>query len=79
MEFDEGGLNVVPPPTPPKDTICHWDGGEGAARFHLAWKGRAGDAIITRWTMRTMKTMMIVMARGQSKGRSIIVFHSISA
>jgi hypothetical protein len=39
------------------------------------WKGRAGNAIIMRWTM-TMTTM----ARGGSKGKLLmIVFQSISA
>jgi hypothetical protein len=60
---------------PQKDTICHWDWGEGVAGFDLAQKGRAGDAIIMRWTMTTT-----MMARGGSKGKvSMIVFQSISA
>jgi hypothetical protein len=52
--------------TPPKDIICHWDWGEGVAGFDLLQKGRAGDAIIMRWTMTTA-----MMARGGSKGKSI--------
>jgi hypothetical protein len=36
------------------------------AGFDLAQKGRAGDAIIMRWTM-----MMMTMTRGGSKGKSI--------
>jgi hypothetical protein len=39
-------------PPPPKDTICHWDWGEGVAGFNMAQKGRAGDAIIMRWTIK---------------------------
>ncbi len=34
--------------------------------FDPVQKGRAGDAVIMRWTMRTM-----TMARGGSKGKSI--------
>ena len=34
--------------------------------FNLAQKGRAGDAIIMRWTMTTM-----MMTKGGSKGKSI--------
>jgi hypothetical protein len=58
-------------PLPPKDTICCWDRGEGVTGFHLVWKGRAGDVIIRRWTMTTMTTMMMEVARGGSKGRSV--------
>ncbi len=44
------------------------------AGFDLAWKGRAGDKINTRWMMTTM-----MMARGGSKGKVLmIVFQSIS-
>ncbi len=39
------------------------------AGFNLVQKGRAGDAIIVRWTMTMMTTM--TMARGGSKGKSI--------
>jgi hypothetical protein len=43
--------------------------------FNLAQKGRAGDAIIMRWTM-----TMMTMARRGSKGKVLmIVFQSISA
>ncbi len=57
----------MPLPIPPKkDTICRWDWEEGVAGFDLAQKGRAGDAIIMRWTMTTM-----TMARGGSEGKSI--------
>ena len=59
----------APTNAPPKDTICHWDWGEGVAGFDLAQKERAGDAIILRWAM-TMTTAM-TMARGGSKGKSI--------
>ncbi len=60
--FRRGGLNFAPlPPPPKKDTICRWDWGEGVAGFDLAQKGRAGDAIIMRWTMTTT-----TMARGGS-------------
>jgi hypothetical protein len=61
------GLNFVPLPTTPKqDKICSWDWEEGKAGFDLAQKGRAGDAIIMRWTMTTM-----MMARGGSEGKNI--------
>ncbi len=59
------------PPPQKKDPICHWDWEKGVARFHLAWKGRAGVVIITRWRMTTMTTMTMVVARGESKGRII--------
>jgi hypothetical protein len=36
------------------------------AGFDLSQKGRAGDAIIMRWTM-----MTTMMAKGGSKGKSI--------
>ncbi len=71
-KVDEGWLSTrgsqfrTPINTPQKDTICRWDWGEGVAGFNLAQKGRAGDAIIMRWTMTTM-----TMARGGSKGKSI--------
>ncbi len=61
-----GSQFCAPTNTPQKDTICHWDWGEGVAGFDLAQKGRAGDAIIMRWAMMTM-----TMARGGSKGKSI--------
>ncbi len=61
-----GSKFCTPTNTPQKDTICRWDWGEGRAGFNLAQKGRAGDAIIMRWTMMTM-----TMARGGSKGKSI--------
>ncbi len=35
-----------------KDTICYWDWGEGVAGFNMAQKGRAGDVIIMRWTIK---------------------------
>ncbi len=69
---DEGWLLTrgsqfrAPTNLPQKDTICRWDWGEGVAGFDLAQKGRAGDAIIMRWTMTTM-----TMAREGSKGKSI--------
>jgi hypothetical protein len=45
------------------------------AGFDLAQKGRAGDAIIMRWTMTTM-----TMARGEAREKALmIVFQSISA
>jgi hypothetical protein len=45
------------------------------AGFNLVQKGRAGDAIVMRWTMTTM-----MMARGESKGKVLmIVFQGISA
>jgi hypothetical protein len=53
---------------PLKDTICHWDWGEGVAGFNLAQKGRAGDAIIIRWMMTMVTTMRMVGATGGSKG-----------
>jgi hypothetical protein len=56
----------APTNTPQKDTICHWDWGEGVAGFYLAQKGRAGDVIIMRWTM-----TMMTMARGGRKGKII--------
>ncbi len=71
-KVDEGWLLTsgsqfcAPTNTPQKDTICRWDWGEGVTGFNLAQKGRAGDAIITRWTMRTT-----MMAREGSKGKSI--------
>jgi hypothetical protein len=70
------GSQLCAPTTPPKkDTICHWDWGEGVAGFDLAQKRRAGDEIIMRWMMTTM-----TMARGGSKGKVLmIVFQSISA
>jgi hypothetical protein len=77
VAFNEGVWSqFCAPTTPPqKDTICHWDWGEGVAGFDLAWKGRAGDETIMRWTMMTM-----TMARGGSKGKVLmIVFQSISA
>ena len=58
-KVDEGclltrGSQFRAPTTPlPKDTICHWDWGEGVAGFNLAQKGRAGDEIIMRWMMTT--------------------------
>ncbi len=60
---------MCPYQPPPKNTICHWDWGEGEAGFDLAQKGRARDAIIMRWTVTMM--MMMMMARGGSKGKSI--------
>jgi hypothetical protein len=54
----------TPTNPPPKDTICHWDCGEGVARFDLARKGRARDKIIMRWMMTTT-----TMARGGSEGK----------
>jgi hypothetical protein len=54
-----------------KDTICHWDWGEGVAGFNLVQKGRAGDAIIMRWTMTMMTMMVMATAGGGSKGQSI--------
>jgi hypothetical protein len=63
-----GSQFCAPTNTPPKDTICHWDWREGMAGFNLAQKGRAGVAIIMRWMMTTM-----MMARGGSKGKSIIL------
>ncbi len=79
MTFNEGGSILRPyHPPPPKDTICHWDWGEGVAGFDLVQKGRARDAIIMKWMM-TM-TMTMTMARGGSKGKVLmIVFQSISA
>ncbi len=63
------------PPPQKKNTICHWDWGEGVAGFDLARKARAGDTIIMRQTMTTT-----TMARGGSKGKVLmIVFQSISA
>jgi hypothetical protein len=50
---------------PPKDTICHWDWGEGVAEFNLAQKGMFGDAIIMRWTMTKMK----MMSKGGKQGK----------
>ncbi len=41
------------------------------AGFNLAQKGRAGNAIIMRWTMTMMMMMTMVVARGVSLGRSI--------
>ncbi len=77
MPFDKGVSISRPyhPPPPKKDTIGRWDWGEGVAGFDLAQKGRAGDAIIMRWTMTTT-----TMARAGSKGKVLmIVFESISA
>ncbi len=71
-KVDEGWLSTrgsqfrAPTNTPQKDTICRCDWGEGVAGFDLSQKGRAGDAIIMRWTMTTT-----TMARGGSKGKSI--------
>ncbi len=71
-KVDEGCLSTrgsqfhAPTNSPPKDTICHWDWGEGVAGFDLAQKGRAGDAIIMMWTMTTT-----TMVRGGSKGKGI--------
>ncbi len=65
------------PPPPPKDTICHWDWGEGVAGFNLAQKERAGNAIIMKWTM-TMVTMM-TMARGDAMEKLLMIaFHSMT-
>ncbi len=36
------------PPPPKKDTIFHWDWGEGVARFDLVQKGRAGKGYVIR-------------------------------
>jgi hypothetical protein len=41
------------------------------AGFNLAQKGRVGDAIIMRWTMKMITMMTMAAARGGSKGRSI--------
>jgi hypothetical protein len=57
-----GSQFCAPTNPPPKDTICHWDWGEGVAGFDLAWKGRAGDKIIMRCTMTAM-----MMARGEAR------------
>ncbi len=71
-KIDKGWLSTkgsqfrAPTNTPQQDTTCRWDWGEGVAGFDLLQKGRAGDAIIMRWTMTTM-----TMARGGSKGKSI--------
>jgi hypothetical protein len=68
--FQQGGLNFAPLPTPlQKDTICHWDWGEGVAGFNLVQKERAGDKIIMRRTMMTM-----TMARGGSKGKVLMMY-----
>jgi hypothetical protein len=66
-----GGLNVVPLSPPPQKKQSAIGIGERGGQD--AQKGRAGDAIITRWmmTMTMMTTMMMVAARGGSKGRSI--------
>jgi hypothetical protein len=66
LAFDKGVSILRPYQPPPKDTICHWDWGEGVAGFDLVQKGRAGDVIIMRWTMTTT-----TIARGGSKGKSI--------
>jgi hypothetical protein len=72
-KVDKGWLSIrgsqcgAPTNPPQRDTICHWDWGEGVAGFDLAQKGRAGDAIIMRWMM----TTTVTMARGRSKGKSI--------
>jgi hypothetical protein len=71
MAFDEGVSMLYLRHPPPKDAICHWSWGEGVAGFHLGQKGRTGDVIITRWTIMTMTTMTMMVARGGSKGRSI--------
>jgi hypothetical protein len=36
--IQQGGFNVMPSPTPQKDTTCHWDGGVEVAGFLLAQK-----------------------------------------
>ncbi len=62
------GSQFSAPTNPPKkDTICHCDWGEGGAGFKLAQKGRTGDVIVMKWTMKTMMTM----ARGGKQGKSI--------
>ncbi len=67
-KVDEGWLltrrsQFCAPTNPPqKDTICHWDWGEGVAGFDLVCKGRAGDKIIMRWTM-----MTTTMARAEAR------------
>jgi hypothetical protein len=71
MAFNKGVSISCLHPSPPKDKICCWDWGEGVAGFYLAWKGRVGDVIIMRWTMTTMTMIMMAMAIGGSKGRSI--------
>ncbi len=64
-----GSQFCAPINPPPKDIICHWDWGEeGVAEFDLAWKGRAGDAIIMRWM-----TTTTMMARGGSKGKVLMI------
>jgi hypothetical protein len=66
MAFYEGFSMLCPYHPPPKDTICHWDWGEGAAAFDLAQKLRARDAIIMSWTKTKMTTMtMATTGRGK--------------
>ncbi len=62
MAFNEGVSILRPYHPPPKRHIGRWDWGEGVAGFNLAWKGKARDKIIMRWTMTTT-----TMARGGSK------------
>jgi hypothetical protein len=66
VAFDKGGSILRPYHHPPKRHNLPLGWGEGVAGFDMAQKGRAGDAIIMRWTMMTTK-----MAWGGSKRKSI--------
>jgi hypothetical protein len=55
-----------PTNTPKKDTVFHYDWGEGVAGFDLVQKGKARDAIIMRWTMMTM-----TIARGEAREKAL--------
>jgi hypothetical protein len=64
--FQQGSQLRAPTNHPQKRHNLPLGLGGGVAGFDLAQKGRAGDAIIMRWTM-----TMMTMARGGSMGKII--------
>jgi hypothetical protein len=60
---------LCPYQPPPKRHNITLGWGGGVAGFDVVQKGRAGDAIIMKWTMLMMTKM--TMAWGGSRGKSI--------